>query len=133
MATTQTQTQTQTQTKALTFNKIKGAPNNLRIEGLDLSMLNKAAAMNNGVLVAKDEDNHPEFAICLTTGDSIITSCSLEINPEQVENGLVVCSVVNANPEATIVRAVAFIKQIYAEAEAVAKAYDKANADIKEV
>lgn len=122
-----------TQTKTLTFNKIKGAPNNLRIEGLDLDMLNKAAAMNNGVLIAKDKDNHPEFAICLTNNNSVVTSCSLEINPEQVENGLVVCSVANKNPEATIVRAVAFINQIYAEAAATAEAYDKANADIKEV
>lgn len=124
---------TQPTNKELKFNKIKGAPNNLRIENLDLEMLNKAAAMTDGMLTVKNEEGHPEFAIVLTEGQSVISKFALEINPKAMEDNILVCAVPGDNPDATIVRAVKFIKQIYAEAVTTAEEFDTANAAIKTV
>lgn len=130
MATTATTTANPT----IKFNKIKGAPGALRVENINLEILEKAVAMTGKRLCAYDENGKPEFLICFAdTDDSTVSVNGCIINPEHVEDNLIVLSVEGENPEAVIVRAAKYITDIYNEAITTAQAYDAANAAIKEV
>lgn len=125
---------TATTNPTIKFNKIKGAPGALRVENIDLEILEKAVAMTGKRLCAYDEKGAPEFLICFAnTNDSTVSVNGCVINPEHVEDNLIVLSVEGDNPEAVIVRAAKYIAEIYNEAIATAQAYDTANAAIKEV
>lgn len=120
----------------LKFNKIKGSPESLRISGLDIKTLEKAVAVNyNGnCLKAVNEKNVPEFEISfINSGKSTVDNYTLKINKSDVKEGLVVVHISSNNPQAAIVRAVAYITKLCNEAENVAKAFDEALAQITEI
>lgn len=118
----------------LKFNKIKGSPESLRISGLDIKALEKAVNYNGNCLKAVNEKDVPEFEISfINSGKSTVDNYTLKINKSDVKEGLVVVHISSNNPQAAIVRAVAYITKLCNEAENVAKAFDEALAQITEI
>lgn len=119
------------ETKKLEISTLKAVPGIARISGIDATTLTKALALKPMALVAK-EDDKPVFIIALTSGQSVITPQSLEVNPEHIEEGLLGVDV-TGNPETTLIAAAPYIKSLYEKAEELAKGYDEAKKLIKEV
>lgn len=118
----------------LKFNKIKGSPESLRISGLDVKTLEKATNYNGNCLKAVNEKDVPEFEISfINSGKSTVDNYTLKINKSDVKEDLVVVHVSSNNPQATMVRAVAYITQLCGEAEKVATAFDAALKQITEI
>ena len=115
----------------LKISTIKGMPGLARITGIDTEVLTKACALNHQALIAK-EDGKAVFIITTTNDQSLISSSSLEVNVNDVENGLLGVCVVG-DPETTLVAAVNHIVNLYEKAKELAEKYDATRALIKEV